>query len=99
MWHPNVQKKRYYSDILDTKLRLRVSTAAMKCIDKAGGFDSYIYHTPDHKLDSRLAIALKQRMYAIIKKNPELDPPARVKRYPHLARHICAEGNEQDYIE
>ena len=36
MWHPNVsQKKHYYSDILSIKLKLRVTTAAMRCIDKA----------------------------------------------------------------
>ena len=86
MWHPNVQKKQYFSDIFDTKLKFRVTTAAMRCIDKAGGFDSYIYHTPDHKLNSRLGVALKQRMHAIVKKYPDVDPPSRVKRHPRPSK-------------
>ena len=89
MWHPNVQKKHYYSNILGSKLKLRVTTAAMKCIDKAGGFDSYIYHTPDYKLDSRLGVALKQRMHAIIDTYSDVDAPGRGKRYPWPARCLC----------
>ena len=79
----------------DTKLKLCVTTAAMRCIDKTGGLDSYVYHTPDHKLNSRLGVALKQRMHAIVKKYPEVDPPARVKRYPWPARYLEAEFSEQ----
>ena len=94
MWHPNVQKKNYFSETLDTELKLRVTTAAMRCIDKAGGLDSYVYHTPDHKLNSRLGVALKQRMHAIVKKYPDVDPPARVKRYPRPARYLEAEISE-----
>lgn len=96
MWHPNVQRKKYYSDILGTKLRLRVTTSAMRCIDKAGGFDSYIYHTPDHKLDSRLGVALKQRMHAIVEKYPSVDLPPRVKRYPRPARYLDADNSESE---
>ena len=94
MWHPNVQKKHYYSGILDTRLKLRVTTAAMRCIDKAGGLDAYIYHTPDHKLNSRLGVALKQRMKAIVKKYPDVVPPARARRYPRPARYLEAEASE-----
>ena len=93
MWHPNVQKKHYYSDILGTKLKLRATTAAMRCIDKAGGFDSYIYHTPDHKLDSKLGVVLKQRMHAIVDTYPDVHPPAKVKRYPLLARYLCGKNH------
>ena len=95
MWHPNVQRKQFYSDILGTKLKLRVTTAAMRCIDKAGGFDAYIYHTPDHKLDSRLGVALKRRMQAIVQKYPDVDVPPRVMRYPHPARYLDAQETSQ----
>ena len=94
MWHPNVQKKNYYSNILGTELKLRVTTAAMRCIDKAGGFDSYIYHTPDHKLDSRLGVALKKRMHAIVNNHLDMDPPARVKRYPCPPSYLSARDSE-----
>ena len=87
-WRPNIQKKRYYSHILGTTLQLRMTCAAMRCIDKAGGFDSYIYHTPDKKLGSRLGSALKQRMIAIVKKYPNINPPPLVKRYPRPPRSL-----------
>ena len=87
-WRPNIQKKRFYSYILGTKLQLRVTCAAMRCIDKAGGFDSYIYHTPDKKLGSKLGSALKQRMFAIVKKYPDIQPPPLVKRYPRPPRNL-----------
>lgn len=90
-WRPNVQKKRYYSYILGTKLQLRVTCAAMRCIDKAGGFDSYIYHTPDKKLGSKLGSALKRRMFAIVKKYPDIQPPPLVKRYPRPPRSLQTE--------
>lgn len=64
------------------KLKLRVTTAAMRWIDKAGGFDSYIYHTPDRKLASKLGVALKERMHQIVKNNLSIQPPPLVKRYP-----------------
>ena len=80
-WHPNVQTKTYFSTILNTHLKLRMTTAAMRWIDKAGGFDSYIYHTPDRKLASDLGIALKKRMHAIVQNHPDnVAPPPRVRR-------------------
>ena len=81
MWHPNVQKKTYYSQVLGVHLKLRMTTAAMRWIDKAGGFDSYIYHTPDRKLASQLGVDLKKRMRAIVKNHPDnVAPPPRVRR-------------------
>ena len=87
-WHPNVQKKKYYSEVLGTPLQLRVTTAAMRCIDKAGGLDAYIYHTPNHKLNSKLGVALKQRMVAIINKYPEIKAPRKAKRLPRPPRSL-----------
>ena len=81
MWHPNVQRKKFYSDILSTTIRIRLTTAAMRCIDKAGGFDAYIYHTPQKKLQSTLGMALKNRMVAVVEKF-DLTPPTRVDRLP-----------------
>ena len=81
-WYPNVQKKNYYSDVLNTSLTLRVTTAAMRCIDKAGGFDAYIYHTPEAKLNSKLGMALKQRLFAVLQNHPEIEAPRKAKRLP-----------------
>ena len=85
----------YYSDILGIKLKLRVTTVAMRCIDKAGGFDAqYIFHTPDYKMDSRVGVALKQRMHAIVDTYPDVDSPVKVQRYP---RYLC--GTEFEISE
>ncbi|KAL4423073.1 hypothetical protein ABPG77_005878 [Micractinium sp. CCAP 211/92] len=62
MWKPNVHNKRLYSHILDSMVRLRVTTAALRNIDKAGGIDAYILNTPDSKLQSDTAVELRQRM-------------------------------------
>lgn len=59
----------------------------MRCIDKAGGFDAYIYHTPEKKLQSKLGMALKQRMQEVVDKF-ELTPPTKAIRLPRSARYL-----------
>ena len=85
-WFPNVQRKTYASQILGIKLQIRVTTNAMKCIDKAGGFDSYIYHTPSEKLQSRLGLYLKEKMHKATS-DKGLEPPPLIKRYPRPPRN------------
>ena len=41
-WKPNVQYSSLYSAILQQRVKLRVSTEALRHIDKLGGLDSYI---------------------------------------------------------
>ena len=43
-------------------MSLRATTHALRWIDKAGGFDRYILHTPERKLASSVASELKQEM-------------------------------------
>ena len=88
IWRPNVQKKDCHSDILGLTLRLRLTTSAMRCIDKAGGFDGYIYNTHDKKLASKLGVSLKRRMHAIVAGNPNILPPEFVKRLPRPPRSL-----------
>lgn len=61
-WKPNVQSKQLYSEILDRMVPAKVTTHALRCIAKAGGLDSYILTTPDNKLQSDLAVQLRQEM-------------------------------------
>ncbi|CAM9554567.1 unnamed protein product [Heterosigma akashiwo] len=44
-WKPNAQNKRLWSDALDDWVRFKVSTHALRCIDKAGGLDNYLINT------------------------------------------------------
>ena len=66
---------------------IRLTTCAMRCIDKAGGFDGYIYHTTEKKLQSKLGMALKTRMKDVVKKF-NLEPPEKVLRLPRRARYL-----------
>lgn len=94
-WFPNVKRKTYSSRLLGVKLQLRVTTAAMRCIDKAGGFDSYVFHTPDHKLDSKLGSYLKEKMKEAVAEK-KLEVPPLVKRYPRLPRSLQIGAKTED---
>lgn len=66
-WKPNVQEKRLFSYIHDRHIRVKVTTHALRCIDKAGGIDEYLLNTPYHKMDTELGLAWKtkiEKMYA-----------------------------------
>jgi large subunit ribosomal protein L28 len=72
--------KSYYSHLLKKSLCIEMTTFVMRWIDKAGGFDAYIYHTPDRKLASKFGSDLKRRMMEAVATDPELKPPPRVRR-------------------
>lgn len=61
-WKPNVQEKRLFSYILDRHIRVKVTTHALRCIDKAGGIDEYFLKTPYHKLDTELGLFWKAKI-------------------------------------
>ena len=43
---PNVHRKRLYSETFDKMIRFQVTTSALKAIDKYGGLDNYLLHSP-----------------------------------------------------
>jgi len=59
-------KKAYHSVLLGRKLNVRVTLGTQRAIDRAGGFDRFIYYTPEDELKSPLAISLKRRMNALV---------------------------------
>lgn len=62
-----MQEKRLFSYIHDRHIRVKVTTHALRCIDKAGGIDEYLLNTPYHKMDTELGLAWKakiEKMYA-----------------------------------
>lgn len=63
-WKPNVQVKNYYSDILERNLRLRVTTSAIRTIDKYGGQDEYILRVNKAYLgyENSIGIRLREEM-------------------------------------
>ncbi|TVU38729.1 hypothetical protein EJB05_12114 [Eragrostis curvula] len=66
-WKPNVQEKRLFSYIHDRHIRVKVTTHALRCIDKAGGIDEYLLKTPYNKMDTEMGIVWKakiEKMYS-----------------------------------
>ncbi|XP_059658033.1 uncharacterized protein LOC132304396 [Cornus florida] len=61
-WKPNVQDKRLFSYILDRHIRMKVTTHALRCIDKAGGIDEYLLKTPYHKMDTEMGLFWKAKI-------------------------------------
>lgn len=61
-WKPNVQEKRLFSYILDRQIRVKVTTHALRCIDKAGGIDEYLLKTPYHKMDTEMGLFWKAKI-------------------------------------
>ena len=49
-WYPNIQTKKLYSDSLQQFIKMKVSTKALRSIDKAGGLDSYLMKAKDDQL-------------------------------------------------
>ncbi|RZR80410.1 hypothetical protein BHM03_00006441 [Ensete ventricosum] len=48
--------------IHDRHIRIKVTTHALRCIDKAGGIDEYLLKTPYHKMGTELGLAWKARI-------------------------------------
>lgn len=56
-----------FSYIHDRHIRVKVTTHALRCIDKAGGIDEYLLKTPYKKMDTELGVVWKakvEKMYA-----------------------------------
>ncbi|XP_061355306.1 large ribosomal subunit protein bL28m [Gastrolobium bilobum] len=61
-WKPNVQEKRLFSYVLDRHIRVKVTTHALRCIDKVGGIDEYLLKTPYHKMDTEIGLFWKAKI-------------------------------------
>lgn len=66
-WKPNTQDKRLFSYILDRHIRIKVTTHALRCIDKAGGIDEYLLKTPYHKMDTEMGLLWKSKIEKLYK--------------------------------
>ncbi|TIB74807.1 hypothetical protein E3Q22_00025 [Wallemia mellicola] len=49
-WYPNIQNKRLFSDSLQDFVKMKVSTKALRSIDRMGGLDNYLMKSSDDKL-------------------------------------------------
>ncbi len=58
---PNLQMASLLSDTLGTVIQVRLSTNALRTVEKRGGLDAYLLSTPDAKLPAD-ARRLKRRI-------------------------------------
>jgi large subunit ribosomal protein L28 len=58
---PNIQKRRLYSDTLETYVTLRVATRTIRSIEHVGGFDKFILAQGANGLSKR-ARAVQSRI-------------------------------------
>ncbi len=58
---PNVQNTSMLSDALRQPVRLKLSTRAIRTVEKNGGIDAYLLSTSDAKLTEE-AVKLKRRI-------------------------------------
>ncbi|XP_058212871.1 uncharacterized protein LOC131324777 [Rhododendron vialii] len=72
-WKPNVQDKRLFSYIHDRHIRVKVTTHALRCIDKAGGIDEYLLKTPYHKMDTEMGLFWKAKVEKMYEEIGEME--------------------------
>ena len=65
-WLPNVQSKKLWSDALGASLRLKVTAAALRNMDRMGGLDNYILRSTPKELGSLKAESLRFQMKAAL---------------------------------
>jgi large subunit ribosomal protein L28 len=58
---PNLQQQRFFSETLGESVRLRVSTHALRTVEKRGGLDGYLLKASNTELSAELR-RLKQRV-------------------------------------
>jgi len=67
---PNLQKVTLYSDALRRRIRLRVSTRALRSVQHNGGLDRFLLTTTDSKL-AEPALQLKRKIRKAIASGPK----------------------------
>ena len=58
---PNLQETSFWSDVLGTQVKMRLSTNGIRTIEHNGGLDAFLLGTPERSLPTE-AIVLKKRI-------------------------------------
>ncbi|MDI9314165.1 MAG: 50S ribosomal protein L28 [Hydrotalea sp.] len=59
VFRPNLHTQRLYSDILAREIKLRISTRALRTVDRKGGIDQFLLSTNDSKLPKEALVVKK----------------------------------------
>ncbi|EFJ50246.1 hypothetical protein VOLCADRAFT_120673 [Volvox carteri f. nagariensis] len=68
-WH----KVHLYSEVLDRKVPLTMTNSTLRMIEDMGGLDSYLLKTPESKLKSDTASALKWEVLTTLRRKRYLE--------------------------
>jgi large subunit ribosomal protein L28 len=58
---PNLQETSMLSDVLGSSVHMRLSTRAMRTVERNGGIDAFLLSTPNRRLPAE-ALVLKRRI-------------------------------------
>jgi large subunit ribosomal protein L28 len=72
---PNLQESSLLSDLLGTEVKMRLSTRAIRTVERSGGIDAFLLATPDRRLPEP-ALALKRRLRKARTKREAASAPA-----------------------
>ncbi|KAA1475347.1 mitochondrial 50S ribosomal protein L28-like protein [Dentipellis sp. KUC8613] len=78
-WLPNVHSKRLFSDALGVNVRVKLSTRALKTINKYGSFDQYVLQTKSELLGwegMRLRMLVREALERKARAEPLASPPS-----------------------
>ncbi|EKM83129.1 hypothetical protein AGABI1DRAFT_69323 [Agaricus bisporus var. burnettii JB137-S8] len=84
-WLPNVQRKRISSETLGTTFKLKVTTRALRTIDKYGGLDKYLQRTRADMLGQegiRLRLMIRDKKDEIVSAKHKTTNPKRKNLSP-----------------
>nr|GAT55063.1 mitochondrial 50S ribosomal protein [Mycena chlorophos] len=80
-WLPNIQRKRFFSESLQSFLPVKVTTAALKTIKKKGGIDNYVLQTHSETLGWK-GMELRTMVQDALNKKKALEKPAEPVEIP-----------------
>jgi len=63
LWFPRLKKNLYYSEVLNTYMRISTTERVLRLIDRHHGLDFYLLETPDIDINSRLGLYLKRQIF------------------------------------
>ncbi|MGI9460973.1 MAG: 50S ribosomal protein L28 [Alphaproteobacteria bacterium] len=67
VFRPNLHTQRLYSDVLSREIKLRISTHALRTVDRKGGIDQFLLAINDSQL-SKQALDVKKSIVKLIMK-------------------------------
>ena len=69
---PNLQEKSMFSETLNRMISLRLSTTAMRTVDKFGGFDAFMINVKNRNT-APVSVAAKRLRKLVLKRTAEAE--------------------------